>query len=33
MEDTSNDVKTTFLNEVIEQEVYIGKPKGFETFD
>ena len=26
------DVKTTFLNVVIEKEVYIEKPKGFETF-
>lgn len=24
------DVKTTFLNEVIEEEVYIEHPKGFE---
>jgi len=27
------DVKTTFLNGVIEEELYIEKPKGFETFD
>jgi len=27
------DVKTTFLNGFIEEEVYIKKPKGFETFD
>lgn len=27
------DVKTSFLNGFIEEEVYIGKPKGFETFD
>ena len=27
------DVKTTFLNGVIEEEVYIEKLEGFETFD
>ena len=27
------DVKTTFLNEMIEEEVYIKKPRGFETFN
>jgi hypothetical protein len=27
------DVKITFLNGIIEKEVYIEKPKGFETFD
>ena len=26
------DVKTVFLNEVIEEEVYIKNPKGFEIF-
>jgi len=27
------DVKTTFLNGMIEEEVYIEYPEGFETFD
>lgn len=27
------DVKTTFLNGMIEEEVYIEQPKGFETFN
>jgi hypothetical protein len=27
------DVKTVFLNRIIEEEVYIEKPEGFETFD
>lgn len=27
------DVKTTSLNGVIEEEVYIEKPKGFETHE
>ena len=26
-------VKTTFLNAKIEEEVYIEQPEGFETFD
>ena len=27
------DVKTTFLNEVIKEEVYIKQPEGFETHE
>ena len=27
------DVKTTFLNDVIEEEVYIEQPPSFETLD
>jgi len=27
------DVKTTFLNDMIEEEVYIEQPKGVEAFN
>jgi hypothetical protein len=27
------DVKTTFLNSVIEEELYVEQPQGFETHD
>lgn len=27
------DVKTSFINGMIEEDVYIEKPKGFETLD
>ena len=31
MEHKSDDVKTTFLNAVIDEEVYIEQPQGFEV--
>jgi hypothetical protein len=27
------DVKTVFLNGIVEEELYIEHPEGFETFD
>ena len=33
MRDTLADIKTTFLNGVIKEEVYVEKPLGVETHD
>ena len=33
MGDTSADIKTTFLNGVVKEEVYVEQPLGVETHD
>ena len=33
MGDTPDDIKTTFLNGVVEEEVYVEQPLGIETRD
>ena len=33
MGDTPADIKTTFLNGVVEEEVYVEQPLGIETRD
>ena len=33
MGDTSTDIKITFLNDVVKEEVYVEKPLGVETHD
>ena len=33
MEDTSADIKITFLNDVVKEEVYVEQPLGVETHD
>ena len=33
MGDTSTDIKITFLNDVVDEEVYIEQPLGVETHD
>ena len=33
MGDTPANIKTTFLNGVVEEELYIEKPLGFETHE
>ena len=33
MGDTPADIKTTFLNDVVKEEVYVEQPLGVETHD
>ena len=33
MGDTSTDIKITFLNDVVKEEVYVEQPLGVETHD
>ena len=33
MEDTPADIKTTFLNGIVEEELYVEQPLGVETHD
>ena len=33
MGDTSTDIKTTFLNDIVKEEVHVEQPLGVETHD